>query len=63
MKPKNIILILSGIAALIAIADLAAGNSNHPLLPEVVADRLDQQTDLVILVAGLGLGAFAYTQL
>lgn len=60
----KIALIVAGILAVgISVADLAAGNSNHPILPGFVGDHLDQQADLVIAATGAGLLYLALTQL
>lgn len=60
---KTAVMILGFVAVGIALADLATGNSNKPLLPAVIGDHLEQQDDLWI--GGLGAGALylAFTQL
>jgi hypothetical protein len=60
---KTALIVLGIIAVGIAVADLAAGNSNHPILPEFVGNHLDQQTDLLVGGAGAGLLFFATSQL
>ena len=47
--------------ALIAVGalDLLFGNTNQPILPEAIANKLTQQTDAVLIVAG-GLLLFVF---
>jgi len=47
----------------IALADLAAGNSDHPILPAFVGNQLSQQGDLLALAVGGGALFYGYTQL
>jgi hypothetical protein len=50
MKPTKIIAFLViGVGAL----DLLAGNSDHPLLPDSIANHLDQQTDALLIGVGV----------
>jgi hypothetical protein len=60
----KIALTVLGILAIgVAVADLATGNSNHSILPDVIGDHLDQQSDLLVGATGAGLLWFAVTQL
>ena len=46
MRPKKIAaLVLGGVAA----ADLLAGNTDHPILPDMISNHLTQQTDMILI--------------
>jgi hypothetical protein len=60
---KTAVIVLGFVALGVALADLATGNSNHPLLPAVVGDHLEQQDDLIIGAVGAGALWLAFTQL
>jgi hypothetical protein len=60
---KTAVMVLGFIAVGIALADMATGNTNHPLLPDVVGDHLEQQDDLIIGAVGAGALWLAFTQL
>ena len=47
----------------VGLADLALGNTNHPVLPAAIGDNLTQQSDLAVLAVGGGALWFGFTQL
>lgn len=61
MKPALIVL---GFVALgVALADMATGNTDHPILPSIVGNHLDQQSDLAVGAVGAGCLWFAFAKL
>lgn len=63
MNAKTIVIVLGFIAAGVALADLATGNTNHAILPDAIGGHLEQQDDLVIGGIGAGLLWYGFTQL
>lgn len=63
MNAKTIVLVVGLIATAIAIADVATGNTNHPILPDFIGGHLDQQEDLLLGAVGGATIWFALTQL
>lgn len=55
---KTALLVIGFVAAGIAAADLLTGNNEHRLLPAMLGDHLDQQTDLIL--GGVGAAALWY---
>ena len=50
--------VVAVLLAFVAIADIATGNSDRPLLPAFVTNILTQQTDFILLAASAFLFFF-----
>lgn len=60
---KTAVLVVGFVLAGVALADVLTGNTDHHILPAVIGDQLDQQTDLVLGGAGALALWFGYTHL
>ncbi len=49
---KHALVAVGVVAVLVGLADLLMGNTSHPILPDAVANQLDQQKDLGLLAVG-----------